>query len=301
MNDDVANRQRLSTGIEALDRHLGGGLAPGTLTVVVGATGIGKTQLGVHMAAAGRRQEGQRGIFLDLSSRGDSQSYAQYAERLDDWHCRAASPMEPPFTRVFSEPETLGEHLALFGYVGRRVTRNQLDFQQWRQWQAALNNKLQSAIAFLYGNFLRGVRRVVVDGIEPTDRPDESAQLHLFEYVYHQVLRKDSEWVARDLLRENYRQNQALAAERAYDSESLSCMLLYTSKETMLDDLISRHLDEGDVLAHANTLIYMGKTREQSRMGRAMFIAKHRGSRCSDEILPFAIDERGLRLEDSTG
>jgi len=41
---------RLSTGIPALDDLLGGGLLPGRLAVVVGATGIGKTQLGLQFA-----------------------------------------------------------------------------------------------------------------------------------------------------------------------------------------------------------------------------------------------------------
>ena len=53
---------RHSTGLARLDEMLGGGLLPGTLTVVVGATGIGKTQLGVQFADAGARQEGRRGI-----------------------------------------------------------------------------------------------------------------------------------------------------------------------------------------------------------------------------------------------
>ncbi|MEY2727842.1 MAG: hypothetical protein RLZZ458_3709, partial [Planctomycetota bacterium] len=43
-------RPRHSTGIPKLDDALGGGLIPGTLTVVMGATGIGKTQLGVRYA-----------------------------------------------------------------------------------------------------------------------------------------------------------------------------------------------------------------------------------------------------------
>ena len=75
---------RLSTGLSQLDEMLGGGLLPGTLTVVVGATGIGKTQLGLHFAHAGRVQEGEAGILLDLTTRGDSQNQAEYASRLFD-------------------------------------------------------------------------------------------------------------------------------------------------------------------------------------------------------------------------
>ena len=67
---------RQSFGIEELDRNLGGGLIPGTLTVVAGATGVGKTQLGLRWADAGLRTEGHRGILCDLTSRGDSQNHA---------------------------------------------------------------------------------------------------------------------------------------------------------------------------------------------------------------------------------
>ena len=79
---------RQSTGIAALDRHLGGGLLPGTLTVVVGATGIGKSQLGVQFANAGRDAEGRGGVFLDLSARGDSQNHIDYAQRICRWTIR---------------------------------------------------------------------------------------------------------------------------------------------------------------------------------------------------------------------
>jgi hypothetical protein len=73
-------------------------------------------------------------------------------------------------------------------------------------------------------------------------------------------------------------------------------MLLSTSHETMLDELISRPLVDGDALAAANTLIYMGKIHEGDRFSRGLFIAKHRGSACSDEILRYTIDDRGIRL-----
>jgi hypothetical protein len=55
-------------------------------------------------------------------------------------------------------------------------------------------------------------------------------------------------------------------------------------------------LDDGDLLAGANTLIYMGKRRSGDTLGRALWIAKHRGSACSDEIVPFSIGDGGLSL-----
>ena len=58
-----ADLARLSTGVPGLDELLGGGLIPGTLTVVVGATGIGKTRLGLQFANAGSTQEARRGIL----------------------------------------------------------------------------------------------------------------------------------------------------------------------------------------------------------------------------------------------
>ena len=68
---------------------LGGGLLPGTLTVVYGATGIGKTHLGLTVADHGRVANGARGVVLDMNGRGDSQQHDEYAARLFD--CRGAT------------------------------------------------------------------------------------------------------------------------------------------------------------------------------------------------------------------
>ncbi len=81
-----------------------------------------------------------------------------------------------------------------------------------------------------------------------------------------------------------------------YDHEQIGCLLLYTSAETLLDEFIGRPLDEGDVLANANTIIQLGKIRDGSKVRRALHIAKHRGSAASDEIVPFEITDRGLRI-----
>lgn len=289
--------QRQSTGVEGLDPLLGGGLLPGTLTVVVGATGAGKTQLGLQYCHAGRQQEDAAGIILDVSARGDSQNHAQYARRMFGWEMAVDEPARPPdLSRFYGADSAPGDYLHLFDHQGRRVTRQDLDWDQWRDWQIALNQRLQTGIAFLYGNFSRGRRRLVVDGVEPVTRPHESIQLNLFDYVYHQVVRKDPEWVARDLFRQDYRAHAEQAAEHTYPSDAIGCVLLYTSQEVMLDELIARPLDEGDALSNANTLIYMGKIREGRRVGRGLYVAKHRGSACTDEIVPYTIGDGGLRM-----
>jgi len=289
---------RHSTGISKLDEMLGGGLLPGTLTVVIGATGIGKTQLGIQYANAGLTQDGRRGAIFDMSARGDSQSHSEYAARLFDWTMSKVSGDQMiKLEAFFAKERDHGDYLHVFDYSGRRVTKRDLEFDQWQQWQAELNAKLRSAIAFLYGNCVQGTRRFVVDGIEPTDRPHESIQFNLFEYVYHQVIRKDPEWVARDLFRESYRRNADSVANHVYDATSNSCVLLYTSHDALLDDMIARPLDEGDALANANTLIYLGKIRDGNRVARGLYIAKHRGSACDDQIARYHIDDQGLQIE----
>jgi hypothetical protein len=288
--------ERLSTGVPGLNERLGGGLLRGTLTVVVGATGIGKTQLGVQFAQAGAAQEGPRGVFFDLSARGDSQSHADYARRMFAWNLQPAAQRLAELAQFFDAPGPPGDYLHVFDYSGQRVTKRDLDFAAWHDWQAQLNERLEATIAFFYGNFVRGVRRVVIDGIEPVDKPGDSIQFEMFEYIYHQILRKEPAWVARDLFRQHYRQYAEQIAQHPYDPAQLGCLLLATSHELLLDDLLNRRLDEGDVLANANTLILMGKVRQANGFGRALYVAKHRGSACADEIIPFRIDDRGLHV-----
>jgi KaiC/GvpD/RAD55 family RecA-like ATPase len=280
-----------------LDELLGGGLLGGTLTVLVGATGIGKTQFGLQFAHAGAGADTRPGVFFDLSVRGDSQSHAAYAKRLFGRTIEQVDADATPDLSDFFQQTSHGDYLRVFDHRSRRITRDEADFLTWNEWQAQVNARLTAAIAFLYGNLVCGARRVVVDGIEPVERPSESVQFELFEYLYHQVLRKDPEWVARDLFRQHYRAHADAAARHAYDPASVGCLLLVTSRETMLEDLISKSLDQGDALSGANTVIYLGKVRDGTRIGRAMYVAKHRGSACTEEVVPFAIGEHGLRVE----
>lgn len=288
---------RLQTGNAELDALLGGGLLPGTLTVVAGATGIGKTQLGLHWAQTGQRQEGERGVVFDLTARGDSQNHEAYAQRLADWTLSplsASERIEPATVWDVSRPRS--DYVHIFEHSGRKVTRGDLEHEDWQEWKVELAKKLDLAIYFFYDNFIRGVRRVVIDGVEPTVKASDSFQFHLFDYIYHQILHKESDWVARDLFRVQFRANAERVAEHPYDHRQIGCLLLYTTHEVMLDDMLGRPIESGDALANANTIILMGKICNGTRMGRALHVAKHRGSACDDAIVPFEITESGLRL-----
>lgn len=287
---------RLSTGVPRLDDLLGGGLLPGTLTVVLGATGIGKTQLGLQFAAQGFTDEGERGILFDMTARGDSQSHAVYAERMFGWPIREFDSDRFQTTDVWDAARVRADLAAPFAGAGRRVTTGELTEDERRAWKADHNRKLQQTIAFFYGNFAHGVRRCVIDGVEPADSVRDSFQIELFEYIYQQILRKDSAWVARDLFRAQYRENETAVQQHAYDVGQIGCLLLCTTHDVMLDSLLSRPLQSGDVLSNANTIILMGKTRDGTQLGRALCVAKHRGSACDERIVPFEITSSGLRL-----
>lgn len=288
---------RHSTGIPKLDAALGGGLIPGSLTVVLGATGIGKTQLGITYADAGAKQEGERGIIFDLTTRGDSQNQADYAQRICDWQMSSRDPEQAlDVNAVWDSKAARADFMHVFRRSGRRVTIHDMEREDWIEFKADLMKKLDRTIGFFYGNFVHGVRRAVIDGVEPTDRDADSFQFHLFDYIYHQILRKDDDWVARDLFRAAFRSQQATIEQHRYDFNDVSGLLLYTSHEVMLHDLIRRPIQSGDVLSNANTIIMMGKTETDGRIGRSIYVAKHRGSMCDETIMPFQITSEGIQV-----
>jgi KaiC/GvpD/RAD55 family RecA-like ATPase len=288
---------RQAFGLEQLDRELGGGLLPGTLTVVAGATGVGKTQLGLRWAEMGRCAEGRRGVVCDLTSRGDSQNHAAYGSRLFGWELA-----EFPLTGAldlegsWDLERAIGDYFHPVARAGRRVTRSDLEPEEWHEWKADLARVFRRAVGFFYQHFARGTRRVVFDGLEPAERFSESIQFEFFEYIYHHVLRKDDEWAAREWLRERYRACEAAVLRHRYDHRAIGCLYLYTAPQTMLEELMTQPIGQGDIFATANTIILMGRTRENGRLGRAMTISKHRGSACGDGILPYRITERGIEL-----
>jgi circadian clock protein KaiC len=112
-------RRRLSTGIGALDKLLGGGIPALSSTVVEGATGTGKTLLSLQFLLAGAKR-GERAALFTLEETPD-QLHA-FAESLG-WNLRAledkqllticyASPVELSTDRFL---QTARDHVAQTG------------------------------------------------------------------------------------------------------------------------------------------------------------------------------------------
>lgn len=312
--------ERVSTGIDRLDAMLGGGLLPGSLTVVYGATGIGKTHLGLTFADHGRvadRDDGAvalmrvlgwnedaagrtRGIVLDMNGRGDSQQHHEYAARLFDWMLGTWTHTVTPMADPYPPRDQMD---AFYSNALRWVGRVR-DFQlpthdggwefDW-SWKAAYAHALYTVRPFMYFHFAAGTRRLVVDGVEPMDAPAESIQFLMFEEIYRTVVHRDAETLGMEICLPVWKHRTFIDAHR-YDHRRLTTLLLVTSEETRLDDLLARKVATGDLGATANTVIVMGSERVGHRLARLLAVVKHRGSAMSDEIAEYRIGPAGLEL-----
>ena len=294
----VSARGRISTGLSRLDAMLGGGLLPGTLTVVYGATGIGKTHLGLTFAHAGAAADGAAGLIVDMNARGDSQQHEAYAARLFGWSLGRWTHTVLPMSDPYPPAGELGRHyLAVFPWVGRRsdyevVTPEGREFD-WG-WKAAYARALHTARPFFYFHFAHGARRVVLDGIEPCDTAD-AIQAYLVDEIYRKLIHRDAETLGMEICLPVWR-HRAFIDAHLYDHGTITTLLLFTTEETRLEDLLARKVGAGDVGAVANTVLLMGRERVGTRVGRFLCVAKHRGSAMSDEIVEYAVGERGLEF-----
>ncbi len=284
---------RLSTGIEALDELLGGGLRRGSIVLVLGATGAGKTHLGLSFANAGLKQEGKRGVILDLVARGDPQNHIEYARRLFNWEVEKFKGISKD--SFWEEYEDTGELLEIFPSAIKSPSRGELSQEEYMEYMRELHRALDNALAFFYASFLQGRRRVVVDGLEPAREFKDSLQYEVLDFFLRKIFRSSHDWIAREYFREKFLSYKSLVEAHAFSNDSVA-MLLQTTRETMIEELISRKISESGLEANATTVILMGRALEGGRVKRKLYIAKHRGSYCSDEIIDYEITEKGIEL-----
>ena len=278
---------------------LGGGLLPGTLTVIYGATGIGKTHLGLSFCDHGARADGARGIVFDMNARGDSQQHHAYAARLHGWDLKRWTHTVLPMTDPYPPPEQMQAfYCDALPWVGKLrdyqvPTTDGLEFD-WN-WKAQYNQALYTVRPFVYFHLGAGSRRIVVDGIEPMDVPGDYIQPYIFEDLYRKLIHRDSETLGMEICMPVWQHRAFIDAHR-YDHTAVTTMLLVTTEETQLEHLIARKVAAGDVGAVANTIVVMGSERVGNRLGRFLCVVKHRGSPKSDDIVEYRVTERGFEL-----
>jgi KaiC/GvpD/RAD55 family RecA-like ATPase len=290
---------RVSTGSTRLDEMLGGGLLPGTLTVVYGATGIGKTHLGLQFGDHGARADGARGIVFDMNARGDSQQHHAYAARLHGWDLKRWTHSVLPMAEPYPPAEQMQAfYCDALPWVGKLrdyqvPSGDGLEFD-WN-WKAQYNQALYTVRPFVYFHLAAGSRRIVVDGIEPMDVPGDYIQPYIFDDLYRKTIHRDSETLGMEICMPVWKHRAFIDAHR-YDHAAVTTMLLVTTEETQLEHLIARKVAAGDVGAVANTIVVMGSERVGNRMARMLCVVKHRGSAKSDEIAEYRVAERGFEL-----
>ncbi|MEK7700859.1 MAG: ATPase domain-containing protein [candidate division NC10 bacterium] len=291
---------RVSTGLAKLDAMLGGGLLPGTLAVVYGATGIGKTHLGLTFAAHGKAADGARGLLLDMNGRGDSQQHDEYAARLFGWTLKTWGHTVTPM----SDPYPPGDQMEAFysnalPWVGRvrdfQVPTPDGSFEFDWSWKAMYNHALYTVRPFVYFHFAAGTRRVVVDGVEPMDSPADSIQFFMFDELYRKAIHRDAETLGMEICLPVWK-HRAFIDAHLYDHARISTLLLVTTEETRLEDLLARKVATGDVGATANTILVLGSERVGNRLARMLCVVKHRSSPMSDEIVEYTIGPRGIEM-----
>ncbi len=278
---------------------LGGGLLPGTLAVVYGATGIGKTHLGLGFCYHGVAADSAPGLVFDMNARGDSQQHHAYAARLYGWDLgrwtHAVTPMADPYPPPEQTRAFYCDALPWTGKLRDYQVPTSDGFEFDWNWKAQYNHALYTVRPFVYFHLGAGSRRIAVDGIEPMDVPGDHIQAFIFDELYRKVIHRDSETLGMEICLPVWRHRAFIDAHR-YDHAAVTTLLLVTTEETQLDHLIARKVATGDIGAVANTILVMGSERVGTRLGRFLCVVKHRGSAKSDEISEYRVSERGLEL-----
>jgi hypothetical protein len=194
--------------------------------------------------------------------------------------------------------ETEAYYSNAFPWVGRTrdyqvETPDGLEFD-WN-WKATYNHALYGVRPFFYFHFAAGSRRVVVDGVEPMDAPADSIQYFLFDELYRKVIHRDAETLGMEICLPVWK-HRAFIDGHCYDHRQVSTLLLVTTEETRLDDLLARKVATGDIGATANTILVMGSERVGFRLARMLAVVKHRESAMADEIVEYRIGSTGIEI-----
>src|SRR5262249_14729123 len=125
--------------------------------------------------------------------------------------------------------------------------------------------------------------------------PADSIQFHMFDDVYRTIVHRDAETLGIEICLPVWKHRAFIEGHR-YDHGRITTLLLVTTEETRIEDLLARKVATGDVGATANTIVVMGSERVGNRLARMLAVVKHRGSAMTDEIVEYRITANGLEL-----
>ncbi|OGL03848.1 MAG: hypothetical protein A3J45_02815 [Candidatus Rokubacteria bacterium RIFCSPHIGHO2_02_FULL_69_13] len=109
------------------------------------------------------------------------------------------------------------------------------------------------------------------------------------------MIHRDAETLGMEICLPVWKHREFIDAH-PYDHRAITTLLLVTTEETRIEDLLGRKTEAGDLGAVANTILVMGSERVGTRVGRFLCVVKHRGSAMSDEIAEYRIGARGIEL-----
>jgi hypothetical protein len=127
------------------------------------------------------------------------------------------------------------------------------------------------------------------------DVPGDYIQPLLFDELYRKVIHRDSETLGMEICLPVWQHREFIDAH-LYPHTAITTLLLVTTEETRLEDLLARKVATGDIGATANTIVVLGSERVGSRLARMLCVVKHRGSAMSDEIVEYRVTDRGFTL-----
>jgi hypothetical protein len=117
----------------------------------------------------------------------------------------------------------------------------------------------------------------------------------MFDEIYHRIVHRDAETLGMEICLPVWKHRAFIDAHR-YDHARIATVLLVTTEETRLEDLLARKVATGDIGATANTILVLGHERDGHRLARMLCVVKHRGSAMSDEIVEYRIGPTGLQF-----
>ena len=297
---------RVSTGLRAARQMLGGGLLPGTLTVVYGATGIGKTHLGLAFASHGRVADGAPGHPL----RHERARRLAAAPRV----CRA--PLRLAAQALDAYRHAHGGSVSAAGADGRVLLRRvSLGRASCASYQVPTAGRARVRLELEGDVQPRALHRAAVRVLPPgagsrgasswtassrwTCRRDY-IQPYIFDELYRKVIHRDGETLGMEICLPVWK-HRAFIDAHLYDHARGDHAPARDHRGDPARAPASPARSPRATSARWRTpSSYWGASGSAIAARRASCaVVKHRGSAMSDEIAEYRVTEQGLELRRS--